>query len=1226
MASIVLSAAGSSLGGMLAGGIGASLGSMVGRTLGGFIDQNLFGEEKIKMKGPRLSDLTVQTSTYGRMIPVLYGKARMSGNMIWSRPIREVVTTSSSGGGGGKGGGGGGASVTTVTYSYYASFAVAICEGAVDAVLRIWADAKLLNLSKGTYRIYKGTESQNPDAMIESYQTAGRTPAYRGLAYVVFEDFPLADYGNRIPNFTFEVRKTIAPTDADGVAVESLIGGINLIPGSGEYVYDTETQYKMDVVSSGAATATTGIRTALNAHTHEGKANALVALDQLEQTLPNLSWVSVVVGWFGNSLDAGACVIKPGVEFSTEATTTPDIWQVGSFSRTTAHLITRDSNNSPIYGGTPDDSSLIRLLTELKNRGYNILLVPMFFMDTTGKPWRGRVTGSAADVAAFFTKTNGYNAFVSHYANLTKDYVDAFAIGSELKGLTKVMGASGVFPAVDALVSLAATVKGVVGSGVKVTYAADWSEYHHTDGGWYNLDPLWASPNIDFVGIDAYFPLTDEMQSGYDIQKIKDGWTSGEGYDWYYTDAERTTKASLSPAWAWKNIAWWWNNSHTNPDSTTTGWTAQMKKIWFVEYGFPSIDGATNEPNVFYDPTSSESAFPRFSRGRVDWRIQRAAIAATESKWAGSSMVERKFIWAWDARPFPYWPDLMNVWGDGGAWKYGHWISGKMGVSGLGGIVLDLCKRAGLSENEVDVSRLNNLVEGMVLTQPIKARDAIELLQQAYFFDAVESDGLLKFMPRGQQPVIDIAEADMVPDPRKTSEDPLRIKRSQEMELPQSVRVSFFNPATNYQPGLQYGMRESVASSNSININLPVVMNEQQAKIIADTALYNAWAGRHVMSFHLPVKFLSLEPSDVVSLTSNGVTHNLRVTRCWYGKPGLMEVEAVSEDVAAYDFYAPPGLPPVLTDAVPQENATISALLDLPLLPAAEPYTPIMHLAACGQDAAWQAAVWYRSDDGGVNYTPLLTDEAASVMGTALTVLAVGETTLVDEINSVEVAISGDGELASAASELAFLNGANVAALGDEIIQFRNAIMLEPGKYRLSGLLRGRLGTDYALASHAVGEVFILLDGSINQLRLSANMIGVERHYKTVSVAENISAAPAAAFTYNARALKPLSPVHVSGHRDVSGNLAIGWVRRVRGGAEWLSGADAPLNESAEKYEVDILNGATLVRTINCTTPSILYTAAEQIADFGSPQVSVNVAIYQISELVGRGYGGVIVV
>ena len=156
---------------------------------------------------------------------------------------------------------------------------------------------------------------------------------------------------------------------------------------------------------------------------------------------------------------------------------------VGRGVRSTASQITLE-DGSPVYGGTPSDSSVLRYLDELQSRGLKVMFYPMFFMDTENKPWRGRVTGTAVDVASFFTKTNGYNNFVSHYANLVKDNVDAFIIGSELIGLTSVQDVDDSFPAVDELVNLAAVVKGIVGGSVKVTDAADWSEYHHTDGGW----------------------------------------------------------------------------------------------------------------------------------------------------------------------------------------------------------------------------------------------------------------------------------------------------------------------------------------------------------------------------------------------------------------------------------------------------------------------------------------------------------------------------------------------------------------------------------------------------------------------------------------------------------------------------------------------------------------------------------------------------------------------
>lgn len=148
MASIVLGTIGSALGGAAAGTVGAAIGAGLGRYIGAGLDNAVFGSGALpSIEGPRLPDLAVQTSTYGKMIPLVYGMVRMSGNIIWSRPIREKVTRTTSSAGGGKGGGGG-ATQTTTSYSYSVSMAIAICEGEIDSVLRIWADAKQVDMKK----------------------------------------------------------------------------------------------------------------------------------------------------------------------------------------------------------------------------------------------------------------------------------------------------------------------------------------------------------------------------------------------------------------------------------------------------------------------------------------------------------------------------------------------------------------------------------------------------------------------------------------------------------------------------------------------------------------------------------------------------------------------------------------------------------------------------------------------------------------------------------------------------------------------------------------------------------------------------------------------------------------------------------------------------------------------------------------------------------------------
>ncbi len=1209
MTTLVLGAAGAASGDIGLALQGIQLGAQIDTALG------VLPGQKLVVEGPRLEDLQVQTSTYGRMVPQLYGTARVAGNVIWSKPIMESATTTESG----SGKGGSGRSVSQTSYSYSVTLAIAICEGEIDEVVRVWADAKTININdySGVYRLYKGTEDQLPDSAMEAELGSGFVPAYRGVAYVVIEDFPLEQFGNRIPNFTFEVRKSAL--NSGDAPLEEQITAMTMIPGSGEFVYDTNVQKKLIGQQIGDDFFESGEQVRINQNNVSGKADVLASLDQLEATFPNLEWVSVVVTWFGDDVDAGGCTIKPYVEYKDGATTEPDQWGVGSWDRASAPQISLDENGNPVYGGTPSDASVARLIGELKSRGYQVMLYPMFFMDTENKPWRGRVTGSVSNVANFFTKTNGYNEFITHYANLADaSNVDAFVIGSELVGLTSVQDSGDdSFPAVDALVSLAASVKAIVGSGTKVTYAADWSEYHHTDDGWYNLDPLWASANIDFIGIDAYFPLTDEPQSGITLQKAIDGWTSGEGYDWVYTDEARTTQAAISPQYAWKNLQWFWENEHVNPDASTTAWVPESKPFWFTEYGFPSVDGATNQPNVFYDPTSSESYFPRFSRGRVDNSAQRLGLQATETAWEGSTMVEQKFVWTWDARPFSFWPEMTNIWTDGGLWKTGHWVNGKMGLSSLAAIVQDIGLRAGLNSGEMDVTKLSDLVEGYVLKQPVSARSAIAQLQAAYFFDAREEDGQVDYLPRGNASAVTIAEDELVPFKQRGKAVHLAITRGQEADLPKAVEVNYLSRGFDYQIGTQRASRQSVASDQKHIINFPIVMGDERGKMAADVALCQAWTARMRYQFILPPKYAAISPADVVTVTSNGQSHTIRIMETTLEEGGRLRCKGIAEDVALYESDAAAAETSGSTQAEVPAGATRLKLLDVPLLAGDDAEDALLRVAVSGEESGWQGSILYRSDDGGARYGQVLVNNNRAVMGKAITALADGAAGVMDVANNVTVLLS-NGTLESVSTE-ALLNGANAALLGGEVIQFTTATLVSAGEYRLSGLLRGRLGTEHATVSHAAGDDFVLLDSRIGKVNMPDGLIGLSRLYKAVSIGETLGETNAQSFAYNANALKPYAPAHVAGERDGAGNLTISWIRRTRHGGSWRDGVDVPLSEASEAYEIDILDGEDVVRTLSASTPSVSYDAADQTSDFGSPQSSVSVKIYQMSERIGRG-------
>lgn len=242
------------------------------------------------------------------------------------------------------------------------------------------------------------------------------------------------------------------------------------------------------------------------------------------------------------------------------------------------------------------------------------------------------------------------------------------------------------------------------------------------------------------------------------------------------------------------------------------------------------------------------------------------------------------------------------------------------------------------------------------------------------------------------------------------------------------------------------------------------------------------------------------------------------------------------------------------------------------------------------------------------------------MIGTTLDALTPGPADYWDREASVTVALLDPGDTLASVMEADVLNGANAALIGEEIVQFTSATLTAPGQYRLSGFLRGRKGTEGAIATHQTGERFVfLIGGGVLRPVVETSEIGVARHFKAASVGTLVSDAESVEFTDTGRALRPYAPVHLAGRRD-GDDLVVTWIRRTRLDASWLDGVDAPLGEEAEAYEVDILDAAdTVVRTLSATTSTVTYLAADQIADFGAVPVSVRVRVHQLSARVGRG-------
>jgi len=573
-----------------------------------------------RTEGPRLESFHLQTSRDGAPMPHVYGRVRLAGQVIWASRLKEIVTEERVQGG--KGGG-----PTQRNYSYTISFAIGLCEGEILGVDRLWANGVPLNNPEVVRRIYKGSDTQLPDPIISVID--GAVPAFRGTAYMVFEDFPLDDYGARLPQINAEVIR-IPVSQTDQPRLETMVRGVNLIPASGEFAYSTQTAEETSFTLSARA---------LNINNLSGKPDIELALDQLETQLPNVKNVSIITAWFGTDLRCGQCHIHPGVETKTRVT--PDVsWQVSGIKRGSAYLVSQDENGRPNYGGTPSDQSILETISALKSRGYQVTLYPFILMDIPAGnnlpdpyegveqaafPWRGRITChpqssentsgvtdqiddffGSAKISDFGIKNDlpdysgdnefSYRRFILHYAKLAaiSGQVDRFVIGSEMRGLTTLRDGNGGYPAVKNLAELAQDVKSVLGPQTGITYAADWSEYfgHHPQDGSgdvsFHLDPLWSSNAIDAIGIDAYFPLSDWREgdehldaastaSAYEKNYLQSQMEAGEGYDYFYASTDERDMQIRTPitdegagkpwVYRYKDLRHWWSHSHYNRTS-----------------------------------------------------------------------------------------------------------------------------------------------------------------------------------------------------------------------------------------------------------------------------------------------------------------------------------------------------------------------------------------------------------------------------------------------------------------------------------------------------------------------------------------------------------------------------------------------------------------------------------------------------------------------------------
>ncbi|HMI39787.1 MAG TPA: phage tail protein [Sphingomicrobium sp.] len=404
--------------------------------------------------------------------------------------------------------------------------------------------------------------------------------------------------------------------------------------------------------------------------------------------------------------------------------------------------------------------------------------------------------------------------------------------------------------------------------------------------------------------------------------------------------------------------------------------------------------------------------------------------------------------------------------------------------------------------------------------------------------------------------------------------------------------------ARDYQSGQ---MRASAGQNGrrQVHIDFPAVIEPDAAKALAQSSLARQWAKRERLTLRLSPEYLDIVPGDAVRLTSG--SQDWQVERATIEqmvvvaelKRAWREASALAADagraVGNYDVVAP---------------STSIALFDLPDLGISPSQAPVLHLATASGAREWRPVPIEISVNGAMSAGHSAIGE--TLMGIVTAVPAPGQAALIDELATLEVELVSDAMWLTSCDDIALCEGANLAIVGNELIQFGRADPIGPNQFRLWRLLRGRRGTEWATEGHVAGERFAIVEtDALRPIELGQASLGAEVSVRARGLGDGDAALPVSRIAAG-EALRPPSPVHLTAVRRADNGLAISWVRRSRFGWAWVDSVDAPLGETVERYHVR-LSGAAGAIELDSTVSSASIPAAD-VASLGAGSASITVS------------------
>lgn len=538
-----------------------------------------------------------------------------------------------------------------------------------------------------------------------------------------------------------------------------------------------------------------------------------------------------------------------------------------------------------------------------------------------------------------------------------------------------------------------------------------------------------------------------------------------------------------------------------------------------------------------------------------------------------------------------------------------------------------------LTVADLNTADLTDTIRGYTVANSSSIRSALEPLQAAWPFDVIQNGYQIKFIRRGKTSIATISEAEL--GAVAFGDTPaIKITHSREMDtqLPRKITVKYLDPIREYDIGAGIGAeRLNTDAVNEVQIDLPVVLVAEEAARVEEVLLYMNWLERHDISFVLPPTYQNLEPADVVTINTSNLTYNLRLTSINYLPDGRLECTAKFNNAAIYVSTAVGETPLSLGQTLVYPGGSFCQLIDIPCVDSSIMNTAGFIGAVTGYSDGWPGSYLFKTEDNGQTWEVVQGfQNPGDSMGSATNTISSGPTHIMDMSNTLNVRMYS-GTLSSV-TEITLLNGSNHFAYGAadrwEIIAAQYCTLETDGTYTLSGLLRGRFGTEQYMSTHSANDAIIMLNKQrIQFIAASISSINMSKTYRNVTRGKNIDTTSDILFTYKGVNLECLPPCDIIGYINTTNDWVISWTPRSRTPVEPFSGLATPLGETTQSYELEIWNETftVLKRTITgLSTPTTTYTSAMQVTDFSANKHVIGVKVYQLSAIMGRGYAGTI--